>query len=77
MSAQTQSSRMRRRSRTAGGGWPLKLAWVACVPLLFAGCATRSNQSNQAPSNGPSVSGGGYNPRTRNFDTKWPFGPGP
>jgi hypothetical protein len=76
MISQRQSRRGERRSGTAWGRCPLKLACVAFVLLLFAGCATRSNQSNQAPAY-PPAGAGGYNTRTRDFETKWPFGPGP
>jgi hypothetical protein len=51
------------------------LAALAFVPMLLNGCAqigTASNQSNSALDN-PAMYH--YNPGTRGFETRWPFGP--
>jgi hypothetical protein len=51
------------------------LAALAFVPMLLNGCAqtgTASNQSNTASAN-PAMYH--YNPGTRDFETRWPFGP--
>jgi hypothetical protein len=51
------------------------LAALAFVPMLFNGCAqtgTASKQSNVSSAN-PAMYN--YNPGTRDFETRWPFGP--
>jgi hypothetical protein len=48
---------------------------LALVPMLFNGCAqtgTASKQSNVGSAN-PAMYN--YNPATRDFETRWPFGP--
>jgi hypothetical protein len=48
---------------------------LAFVPTLLNGCAqsgTASKQSNTASAN-PAMYN--YNPGTRDFETRWPFGP--
>jgi hypothetical protein len=51
------------------------LTALAFLPVLFGGCAqtgTASKQSNTASAN-PAMYH--YNPGTRDFETRWPFGP--
>jgi hypothetical protein len=51
------------------------LAALAMVPMLLNGCAqtgTASKQSNVSSAN-PAMYN--YNPATRDFETRWPFGP--
>jgi hypothetical protein len=51
------------------------LAALAFLPMLFSGCAqtgAASKQSNVASAN-PAMYN--YNPGTRDFETRWPFGP--
>jgi PBP1b-binding outer membrane lipoprotein LpoB len=53
----------------------IPLAALAFLPMLFNGCAqtgTASKQSN-VPSANPALYN--YNPASRDFETRWPFGP--
>ena len=51
------------------------LVMLAFMPMLFQGCAqtgTASSRSNTASAN-PAMYN--YNPSSRAFETRWPFGP--
>ena len=53
--------------------FPLMLLAGGLSSLLFSSCASSSNKtaSNLSPSN-PAY----YNPDAREFESRWPFGPG-
>jgi len=50
------------------------LAALAFAPVLFCGCAQTGKTANRSNSLGnPAMYN--YNPGTRDFETRWPFGP--
>jgi hypothetical protein len=46
------------------------------VPMLFNGCAQTSTAANQSHTASANPAMYHYNPGTRDFETRWPFGPG-
>ncbi len=50
------------------------LAALTFPPILFSGCAQSGRTGNQSiPADNPAMYH--YNPATRGFETRWPFGP--
>jgi hypothetical protein len=59
-------------SKTLKSAKRMFLAALAFVPMLFNGCAQTGTASNVSSAN-PAMYH--YNPGTRDFETRWPFGP--
>jgi hypothetical protein len=54
---------------------PLFLVAFVFVPMLFGGCAHTGGASSRTSSILSNPAMYNYNPATRDFETRWPFGP--